>query len=456
MCGTSDSSTVNPAVQDSGLLQADISDLDATARFLAGEEGIRRTAVGFIGYSALSEGDRVLIAVDSQYDLGIPEAIARGLRDRLGARPDIIVVDVGSDRPFGERDEIQVIMRRESHRVKPRRYEGFPWVEDLAVANGYRMLIHGRGGGTGADPRIKNYEYIPWQQTEQFLSPATTYPRALHTLINQKAWDPIWNHGRGGRVHLTDPEGTDLTYTLWPEYFERDDKGFRPQPLWGHLLGHPMPPIIRQADATGTVAGTTNHFGRPFPRISLTVADGCVQRIDGGNGYGDGWRELLEETRNTQYPCFPRPGLFWLWEVAIGTNPKVSRPYAIHMQSSGGAEWERRRSGVIHMGFGTLWRDEHETWAAERGLLYGHLHVHLLFPTLDLTTAGGETFRIIDHGRLTSLDDPEVRRMADQYGNPDELLKEEWIPAIPGISAEGSYEDYARDPVPWIYPPEAQ
>lgn len=450
------SAPVAEVSRSGGLLTADISDLDGNARFLAGEEGVRRTAVGFIGYSALSAGDRVLIAVDSQYDLAIPEAIARALRDRLGARPDIMVVDVGDDRPLGDTDEIRVIMRREPYRLNPRRYEGFPWVEDLAVANGYQMLIHGRGGGTAADPRIKNYEFIPWQQQEQFQSAATTYPRALHVLINQKSWDPIWKQGAGGRVHLTDPEGTDITWTLWPEYFERDGKGFRERPLWGHLLGHPMPPLVDRADATGTVAGTTNHFGRPFPRMLLTVNDGCVSDIDGGAGYGAAWRDLLEESRNTRYPCFPRPGLFWLWEVAIGTNPKVRRPRAIHMQSSGGAEWERRRSGVIHMGFGTCWRDEYEEWAAERGLLYGHLHVHLMFPTLDLETKRGETIRIIDNGRLTSLDDPDVRQLAADLGDPEELLAEDWIPEVPGITAPGSYDTYASDPIPWIYPQEAR
>lgn len=439
-----------------GVPTVDITGLDERARFLAGEEGIRRTAVGFIGYSAVSAGDRVLIAVDSQYDTRIPEAIARALRDLKGARPDIVVADVGPDRPFNDLDEIRVIMRRESYRIHSRRYEGIPWVEEMAVANGYAMLIHGRGGGHGADPRVKNYEFIPWQTEEQFTSSATMYPREVHALVNRKAWDVIWRLGRGGRVHLTDPEGTDVTYTLWPDYFERPSSPFRERPNFGHLFAHPLPPIVREADATGVFAGTTSHYGRPFASMRLHVADGRLERIEGGGKYGDGWRELLEETRRVQYPCFPGEGLFWLWEVAIGTNPKIRRPANIHMLSSGGSEWERRRSGVIHIGFGTSWRSEYEDWAAERGLLYGHLHVHLLFPTLDLTTRSGETIRIIDQGRLTALDDPEVRRLAGSLGDPDELLKEDWIPAIPGISMDGSYDDYARDPVPWIYGPEAR
>ena len=106
---------------------------------------------------------------------------------------------------------------------------------------------------------------------------------------------------------------------------------------------------------------------------------------------------------------------------------------------------------MIHMGFGTLWRAPEERWAAERGLLYGHLHIHLLFPTLVITAEGGREYTIIRDGRLTAMDDPEARELAGRYGDPDEVLKEDWIPQIPGITCAGSYEEYAEDPGRWIY-----
>lgn len=56
----------------------------------------------------------------------------------------------------------------------------------------------------------------------------------------------------------------------------------------------------------------------------------------------------------------------------------------------------------------------------------------------------------IQNGRLTALDDPEVRELARKYGDPDELLKEDWIPNIPGISSHGKYEEYSRDPFEWL------
>jgi hypothetical protein len=175
-----------------------------------------------------------------------------------------------------------------------------------------------------------------------------------------------------------------------------------------------------------------------------------VVEIRGGGAYGDAWRALEEETRSTQYPCFPGPGLFWLWEIAIGTNPKITRPHNIEYLSSGGFEWERRRAGIIHTGMGTRWRSSEEVWAGERGILYGHLHVHLMKATLVVETRSGSV-PVIENGRLSAYDDPDVRDCAARFGDPDQLLNDDWIPEIPGITVEGSYEEYARNPAAWVY-----
>jgi hypothetical protein len=70
---------------------------------------------------------------------------------------------------------------------------------------------------------------------------------------------------------------------------------------------------------------------------------------------------------------------------------------------------------------------------------------------LEIETEDGKTIKLIDKGHLTTLDDPEIRNLAARYGNPDEVLREAWIPAIPGINVDGSYSrDYAGDPGSWI------
>jgi hypothetical protein len=53
---------------------------------------------------------------------------------------------------------------------------------------------------------------------------------------------------------------------------------------------------------------------------------------------------------------------------------------------------------------------------------------------------------LINKGRMTALDNPEVRALTSRYGDPKDLLAEDWIPHIPGINAPGRYEEYAKDP----------
>ncbi|MGH3664768.1 MAG: hypothetical protein ACRDU8_01530 [Egibacteraceae bacterium] len=406
--------------------------------------------VGFCGYGDTAAGDRILIAVDSSYEAAVAETMAGVLRGK-GATVDVLTVDVGPDRPFRPAEEREVTIRDVHWTKAPRRWEGLPWIEDLAAREGYDLLIHGKGGPTPATDY--RYEQFPWLRTEHLEQGAAVFPQDLHRLVNETTWDKIWRQGRGGVVRLTDPEGTDLSWTLHSDYYDGSRRGFNEAPVrnYGHLHGHPPTPAIEQGDATGVIAGTTSHVGEAFPQIRLHLDGGRIERISGGGAYGDAWREVLEATRHNQYPCFPREGLFWLWEIAIGTNPWIRRPSNVRMLSSGGFEWERRRSGVIHAGLGTRWRGPEEAWAAERRMTYGHMHVHLLFATYEITTADRRTVKVIDHGRLTALDDPAVRSLADDLGGAESYLSEAWTPDIPGISVPGDYADYARDPGAHIY-----
>ena len=218
----------------------------------------------------------------------------------------------------------------------------------------------------------------------------------------------------------------------------------------GHLAATPLGVALSSSDAEGVVAGTTNHSGA-HPRIKLTIKNNEITAIDGGGQYGRLWKQYLEEVKDVQYPLLPTPGLGHFIECSIGTNPKVYRPHNIiqPLRARIFSE-ERRRTGLIHLGFGNLLRENGE-WAHEHGHPFGHFHVHLYFATLTVTTVDGQQVKLIDKGHLTILDDPEIRKIAQKYGDPDELLSEDWIPAIPGINVPGDYErDYARDPVTWI------
>src|SRR5690606_39108666 len=125
--------------------------------------------------------------IDNQYEYEAGLPIADALRGR-GATVDIVIVDIGPDRPFAERDEIEVLIRRDDHRLQPRRWDAVPWIEELAASRGYDLLVHKKGGGI---PKTSHrYEAIPWLSREHLVSEANRYPRSLHELINRKAWEP--------------------------------------------------------------------------------------------------------------------------------------------------------------------------------------------------------------------------------------------------------------------------
>ncbi|MGH9062199.1 MAG: hypothetical protein ACRDZY_22220, partial [Acidimicrobiales bacterium] len=111
------------------------------------------------------------------------------------------------------------------------------------------------------------------------------------------------------------------------------------------------------------------------------------------------------------------------------------------------------QAGVVHFGFGAEhWDQEFLSYAKGNKLPTMHFpHVHNIFATYRIRRRStGEWRTLIDKGRLTVLDDPDIVRIASALGGPT-LLEYDWVPAVPGINFPGEYRgDYAADPVPWI------
>jgi hypothetical protein len=207
-----------------------------------------------------------------------------------------------------------------------------------------------------------------------------------------------------------------------------------------------------------------------FPHLKAHIEGGQVVKIEGGGKYGNIWREKLEQYRNVKAPpiaCgksqamlsedekgtiyeLPGPGFFWFYECALGTIPGAFRlPKEGRFECYANMLHERRRSGYFHHGFGLPAHGQRELIKA--GLPWVHVHIHSLFASLKGNTKDRQKVTIVDKGHLTALDDPEVRQMAVRHGNPDELLGEIWVPAIPGINVAGDYmRDYGQDPISWI------
>lgn len=445
-------------------------DLLPFARKIVNRPGMK-SAYLTTGYGTVDEGDSVLLVHRSLHDERIVDALVEAFREK-GVEVDVLEIDIGLDEERPTTADVELAITEETRDVAIySEFLGrFPWVEDVAAAQGYDLLIESTAGPFQWKGHLTGEPYfaerIPWQSPEIFASEATLFPQEVLHKIVDKTREIIHTFGPGSEVRITDPEGTDFRFTYHEEYFK--DPATReglPEavkdhyevgelratfPFFdNHISGGVRPPLIQDHDASGVISSTLGHHSKPYPNIKLYLEDGVVTKIDGGGERGDRLRDLLEQTRDIQYPDFPDKGLFWWFECAIGTNPKVFRPTEFMMKSQPGTLVERLRSGIIHLGTGTSASNYSEEWANEQSIPYGHVDHHLNFPTYEIDT-GDEQVTLIEKGHLVALDDVEVREVAEKYGDPDEILSIDWVPELPGINMEGSYEEYAKDPAHFL------
>lgn len=204
----------------------------------------------------------------------------------------------------------------------------------------------------------------------------------------------------------------------------------------------------------GVVAGV-NQGGGFYPRLEAHFVNGYLKEVKGGGLNGDLWRAALQfpHINEYTYPFYKHPGYFYLYEFALGTNPKSSK-----YPDGGGPE--RFRSGVFHIGTGVFvqhapnsmtmpkeWIDftNKNNFPIDHGF---HVQVYQATYRVHLRNAN-KWVNLVDGGRLTSLDSAEVRALASRYGDPNKILAEDWIPEFPGINAPGNYQDFAKQP--WKY-----
>lgn len=304
----------------------------------------------------------------------------------------------------------------------------------------------------------------------ELMNKAATFPGDVWKLAEERVVEPLaWVD----QVQASDPEGTNMSF----EVTEAEAKVWGSAAyLQGHLFLSPYQasgrfpyssvdypalqkkwnaPILTKAN--GVFAGTSNHTGS-FPRIEVRVKDGYVTEVKGGGIYGELWREFLKYPKINEltYPYQEKPGYWWFYEAGTGTNPKFFKRPDENMV--GNNQSERNNAGVIHWGFGgSVVHDpdkptESKAWIdfpKQHGLPKDHWwHIHNTLLTYKVRVRGTKNtwITLIDKGELTAYRSPEIRALASRYGNPDEVLSDDWVPYLPGINAPGRYEDYARDP----------
>ncbi len=298
------------------------------------------------------------------------------------------------------------------------------------------------------------------------------YPGDLWQLAEEQQLEPIQY---ASAIQADDPEGTHITAELTPDMADRWSQGAYQR---GHLYMFPNQATGRFgysfvnypsfqgkwlsrepiALAEGVVAATQGHGGF-YPRMEIEFRNGYIADVRGGGPQGQALKEMLKYPAldTLKYPYHNKPGYWYLYECAFGSHPKTFRDPP-QILRTGDTLPERVRSGVIHWGLGArLWHDpdaptESKVWkdfTDKYNVPYDHgWHLHTYFTTYQIRLRNTDKWvKLLDKGRMTSLDDPEVRALASRYGDPDYLLAEDWVPEVPGINAPGDYrKDYAPNP----------
>jgi hypothetical protein len=395
-----------------------------------------------------------------------PEAPKKWLRER---RPDLY------DALYPARAQIPERLK-EAQKKLDRENVGKGIKEYLEKNPSLRGFFWGRGGTTTLRRYVRPYEekflgVMVFDNRWTVMSKISQFPGDVWRLAEERAIEPIaW----ADRLEIIDPEGTHLNSDLTEDMAERWARGVYQQ---GHLYMFPNQatgrfpysvveypafqkkwnPRSPTPKANGVIAGTANHAGH-FPRTEAVIKDSYVVDVKGVGVYAEVWREFLKYPKINEltYPYHDRPGYWLLYETALGTNPKFfKRP---DENLIGDNVTERNRSGVLHFGHGIRvhhgpddpeWSKEWVDFTKKNNMPNDHwFHIHNYFATYRLRVRGTKNtwVTVINKGRMSSLDSPEVRALTSRYGDPKDLLAEDWVPQIPGINAPGKYADYAKDP----------
>jgi hypothetical protein len=399
-----------------------------------------------------------------------PDAIQQWLRTR---RPDL------ADKLFPKEQELSAAQRATAAKLSGPAV-GKALAAYLQKNPGIKGVFWGKGGSSYLRRYAHPFEnkvlgLFTVDNRWDLASEMGNYPSDVWQLSEEQTLEAL---PYIDRIHITDPEGTDVSADLTQEQAARFSQGayhrghmfMWPNQAYGRfgysIVDYPSfqkvwlspEPMVR---AQGLVAGT-GHGGQ-YPRIEVHYGNGHVTRVNGGGTFGEALREFMthyEPMSKLAYPFHKDVGYWTLYEAALGTNAKAFRhPGAME---AGNLSVERQRSGLIHWGIGryvqhgpnemTMPKDWIEFTKANNVPLDHGFHIHTSFNTYRVHLGGADKWlTLVDKGRLTSLDAPEVRALASRYGDPAQILSEDWIPEIPGVNARGSYEAFAREPWTFTY-----
>ncbi len=243
-----------------------------------------------------------------------------------------------------------------------------------------------------------------------------TYPNELLFAIGVEVYKRVI---QGKRLRVTSPKGTDMSMGIHP----RRIGGFNPRRMdlknyclkrWGDKEPYPQAcfGIHPEDPANGVAYIDLIHPGLyppvMFPQepLKITVENHWATCIEGGQSE---WLKEILKTKGDEYAT-------WLGECMWGIHPKAE-PFGWPTEASD--VWRlplHSRPDLLHFALGR----------AIGGGPWSKIHAdfYLRNPTVYID---GE--KLIDNGHLLVLEDPEIRKIASKYGEPDQILAVKPLPA---------------------------
>lgn len=366
----------------------------------------------------LKPGERVLLITDSTVDPILPQAFQEAIRD-AGGHADVINLE---GYPLLE-DPIDLVDGPNTSKWFPEWTWEAAKQADVLVCLAFFKFPHTPNLPWGRDAYKANWRLtgraIQWElPPDMLLAPSLTYPLEIWDAIDETFYNQMAN---ARRIEITEDNGTHLSWDLtsddWANIEGRgDEEG--PNANLPYVPGHLFIPFPKSLNFEGQIVINSLTFGGPVPPTRLTVDGRRVTQVEGNNHFADRLRETFETYKNATWRGLPGPGANWISTFAACTNPKFRRSPTFD-SARGSArvhQWclGHRRSGFLHASVGAALENENSKLIR---------HFDMAFPNF---YADGKP-AIVD-GHLLALDDPKVRAIAERYGNPDELLREDWIP----------------------------
>ncbi|MBI4527445.1 MAG: hypothetical protein HY695_26930 [Deltaproteobacteria bacterium] len=386
---------------------ASVEQLLPTAR-----EMVSRTAATMYEGIEVKKGQKVLVVNDTTADQLVVQALATAILER-GAHVDTITLEGFR----GLTDAGEMVDSMFSSNWYPQWVWDAANQADIVLITAFLKAPHTPLPRLLNDPVVQNVEIT----ADLMLSEYETFPVELRDTIDEVTWEKLFNCAE---VKWTDLEGTDLTISLtaedWKRAVESELKKTGSPYIHGHLM---LPAPSTRMKGVWVISSVT--FGGPVPGTTMFVENGKVVKVEGGGAFGDRLRESFARYGSLSQSTCPGPGVNWITTIGLCTNPKARRsPFFDDLEGSARVyAWTfgHRRSGVMHTSVG-------EGMVSSTYKVIRHMNTY--FNTV-VTDKG----IVIENGHLTALDDPRVRQVALNYGDPDELLKETWIPAVSGVNA---------------------